>query len=159
MLDTLLTRLKEEIAIDGPSGSNIHSLWDYIYKISIDIAKETNTTITPNVDDTYKSFLWNYIKLDQELAFFENIECEIQQQEGATIEVSENTAASKQSKRKASTKNKPKKKTRKAKDIDSEDEYEIYDSGEENDSDDSEEEEKNDNSKPENTIHFVIIKS
>ncbi|KAG1524118.1 hypothetical protein G6F52_004462 [Rhizopus delemar] len=92
--------------------------------------------------------------LYQELAFFENIECEIQQQEETTTEVPENTAASKQSKRKAPAKNKPKKKTRKAKDIDSEDEYEIYDSEEENESDDSEEEEENGNSKPENTIHF-----
>ncbi|KAI9266422.1 hypothetical protein EDC94DRAFT_516058 [Helicostylum pulchrum] len=57
MLDILLSRLREEIAIDGYS----------------DIANDLGAKITPLVDDKYKSFIWDYLKLEKELEFYENV--------------------------------------------------------------------------------------
>ncbi|KAG2206002.1 hypothetical protein INT47_005320 [Mucor saturninus] len=74
MLDILLSRLKEEIAIDGTSGSSIETVWEYVEIISKDIANKAGTSITPLVDDKYKSFIWNYLKLEGDLEFYENIE-------------------------------------------------------------------------------------
>ncbi|KAK4509826.1 DNA-dependent RNA polymerase II [Mucor velutinosus] len=73
MLDTLLSRLKEEIAIDGPSGSSIDAVWKYAESISNQVAKQSNVSITPKIDGPYKAFIWNYIKQEPELEFFEEV--------------------------------------------------------------------------------------
>lgn len=73
MLDILISRLKEEIAIDGSSGCCIDQVWEYVETISKAIAEESGATITPLVDEKYKAFIWNYLKLEKELEFYENI--------------------------------------------------------------------------------------
>ncbi|CAO3661734.1 unnamed protein product [Rhizopus stolonifer] len=37
--------------------------------------------MTPTVDEKYKCFLWNYIKLDKDLEFYENIDCMVDKRE------------------------------------------------------------------------------
>ncbi|KAL9548345.1 hypothetical protein MBANPS3_005722 [Mucor bainieri] len=84
MLDTLLSRLKEEIAIDG---SSIDAVWKYAESISNQVARESNISITPTIDGPYKAFIWNYIKQEPELEFFEEVapsapEQEAEEEEG-----------------------------------------------------------------------------
>ncbi|KAI9470921.1 MAG: hypothetical protein EXX96DRAFT_372610 [Benjaminiella poitrasii] len=72
MLDNLLKRIKEEIAIDGPSGSNINTVWEYVKNISSEIATQSEASIDPLIDDNYKSLVWNYLKVETDLEFFTN---------------------------------------------------------------------------------------
>ncbi|CEP14744.1 hypothetical protein [Parasitella parasitica] len=72
MLDTLLSRLKEEIAIDGPTGSSIDTVWKYAESVSKEIAKHSDLTINPKIDAPYKAFIWNYLKQDPELTFYQD---------------------------------------------------------------------------------------
>lgn len=91
MLDTLLSRLREEIAIDGTSGkevscfdiqfmlywhttgSSIDTVWKYAESIANQVAKESNISTKPKIDGPYKAFIWNYVKQEPELEFFEEV--------------------------------------------------------------------------------------
>ncbi|KAI8640410.1 hypothetical protein BD408DRAFT_419851 [Parasitella parasitica] len=72
MLDTLLSRLKEEIAIDGTKGSSIDTVWKYAELVSKEIAKQSDLSIQPTIDASYKAFIWNYLKQEAELEFYED---------------------------------------------------------------------------------------
>lgn len=54
-------------------GCCIDQVWEYVETISKAIAEESGATITPLVDEKYKAFIWNYLKLEKELEFYENI--------------------------------------------------------------------------------------
>lgn len=54
-------------------GSSIETVWEYVESISEEIAKDLGVTITPLIDDKYKSFIWNYLKAEKDLEFYENI--------------------------------------------------------------------------------------
>ncbi|RCI03177.1 hypothetical protein CU098_001578, partial [Rhizopus stolonifer] len=77
MLDTLISRVKEEIGIDGESanlfnsGSNITTVWSYVESVSKEIAAESKVSITPLVDEKYKAFLWKYLVVEPDLEFYE----------------------------------------------------------------------------------------
>ncbi|KAI8888680.1 hypothetical protein K501DRAFT_240304 [Backusella circina FSU 941] len=60
MLDILLSRLREEIAIDGEEGTKLTGVWIYISNIIIDLTKSICQK-EPTMDDNYKSFLWPHL--------------------------------------------------------------------------------------------------
>ncbi|KAI9254824.1 hypothetical protein BY458DRAFT_558733 [Sporodiniella umbellata] len=70
MLDIVLSRLKEEIAIDGPSGSSMDNVWGYVGNILSDIVSSRKNFISPVVDDSLKSFIWEHLKVEKGLWFY-----------------------------------------------------------------------------------------
>ncbi|OBZ87269.1 hypothetical protein A0J61_04683 [Choanephora cucurbitarum] len=72
MLDTLKQRVKEEIAIDGDTGSNINDVWKYVQQILKEVASQSNVSITPLVDERYKQFFWKYLAAESDLTFYES---------------------------------------------------------------------------------------
>lgn len=55
------------------TGSSIETVWEYVEIISKEIAQGSGTSIVPLVDDRYKAFIWNYLKSEKDLDFYENI--------------------------------------------------------------------------------------
>lgn len=55
------------------AGSSIDTVWKYAESISNQVAKQSNISITPKIDSPYKAFIWNYIKQEPELEFFEEV--------------------------------------------------------------------------------------
>lgn len=116
-----------------------------------DIAKESKIDeMTPTVDEKYKCFLWNYIKLDKDLEFYENIDCMVDKpkKQGTSEHIpSENDTVSGNTKRKAPEKETPNKKAKKTK-------QKKNDESEDNESELEEESSavKNNQSKTEDTI-------
>lgn len=121
-----------------------------------DIAKESKIDeMTPTVDEKYKCFLWNYIKLDKDLEFYENIDCMVDKpkKQGTSEHIpSENDTVSGNTKRKAPEKETPNKKAKKTK-------QKKNDESEDNESELEEESSavKNNQSKTEDTIDIVIF--
>ncbi|KAI8364087.1 hypothetical protein BD560DRAFT_403574 [Blakeslea trispora] len=72
MLDTLIQRVKEEVAIDGETGSNINDVWEYVQTVLKETATQSNTSITPLVDERYKQFIWKYLVVESDLSFYES---------------------------------------------------------------------------------------
>jgi hypothetical protein len=68
-------------------GSSIDTVWEYVEILSKDIAQDSGAAIAPLVDDKYKSFIWNYLRAEKDLDFYENIApVEAQEQTDTIIE-------------------------------------------------------------------------
>ncbi|KAI8084526.1 uncharacterized protein BX664DRAFT_387253 [Halteromyces radiatus] len=76
MLDKVLLRLKEEVAMDGYQGTSINDMWSYVQRfLSEQINNNNNNNrdakIEPVVDMNYKKYFWSQLRYVPELSFFE----------------------------------------------------------------------------------------
>ncbi|KAI9280039.1 hypothetical protein BY458DRAFT_451465 [Sporodiniella umbellata] len=86
MLDRLISTLREEVAVDGPSGTSIDVFWDYVQNLLVEVTEKAEIKkVTPTVDENYKQFIWNYIKLDPELEFYEKVNSAMEDSENDEI--------------------------------------------------------------------------
>ncbi|KAG0172420.1 hypothetical protein DFQ30_010488 [Apophysomyces sp. BC1015] len=71
MLDTVISRVKEEIAIDGSDGAALDVVWSYVQRFTALKARELapNNSREPVIDALYKAYIWNYLKCDLDLNF------------------------------------------------------------------------------------------
>ncbi|KAI8990098.1 hypothetical protein BDB01DRAFT_494136 [Pilobolus umbonatus] len=73
MLEAIISRLKEEIASDVDYGTPIDAVWEYTASV---MKEHINTDLTNKIciDDNYKAYLWNMLKKETDLFFFERID-------------------------------------------------------------------------------------
>ncbi|KAI8342996.1 hypothetical protein BC941DRAFT_410175 [Chlamydoabsidia padenii] len=86
MLDKVISRLKEEVAMDGYKGTSISDLWALVKRFlgdEINNHKHNNSTtiIEPVVDLAYKKFFWRQFRSVSNLSFFNNDQLEIVEQQ------------------------------------------------------------------------------
>ncbi|ORZ25584.1 hypothetical protein BCR42DRAFT_400485 [Absidia repens] len=76
MLDKVILRLKEEVAMDGYQGTSINDMWNYIQRFLSEESNKSNNNdndtkpIEPTMDFQYKQFFWRYFQHIPELSFF-----------------------------------------------------------------------------------------
>ncbi|KAF7725781.1 hypothetical protein EC973_009398 [Apophysomyces ossiformis] len=71
MLDSVISRVKEEIAIDGNDGATLDVVWSYFQRFTALKARELAPNIKnePVIDERYKAYIWEYLKNDKDLKF------------------------------------------------------------------------------------------
>ncbi|KAI8062709.1 hypothetical protein BC940DRAFT_349360 [Gongronella butleri] len=93
MLDKVLLRLKEEIAMDGYQGTPLSDVWEYTQRfVSAQVQQDQeHVAIAPVVDEAFKQFFWPCLTQVSGLAFFPEQQLEvIDRQMKAIVEANNN---------------------------------------------------------------------
>ncbi|KAI7865321.1 hypothetical protein BDF14DRAFT_1997200 [Spinellus fusiger] len=79
MLDSIFTKIKEEVAIRGYQGICIEEVWSIVENETIRKIKERGATEdpTPTIDMAYKNYVWKFMRIIKEINYYEKIGEEI----------------------------------------------------------------------------------
>ncbi|KAL1925496.1 uncharacterized protein VTP21DRAFT_379 [Calcarisporiella thermophila] len=73
-MEYVISRVQEEIALDGAEGCDLPRMWSFAEQAVRKRVEELGENIAPVIDNAYKSYLWRVIVNSNWATFFENLE-------------------------------------------------------------------------------------